>query len=142
METRIGIVDVKSSLVQFNVETVGFPQITGQKIAFSKQTLNVGNGFDWINQLFRAPYPGTYFFSISGTKNFGVPNSYRAAVAFRVNGNKIGEATSSDNTEFGGFSYQAIIKLNAYDKVELFISFGQIYNLYFSGWMINEDLAI
>jgi len=107
-----------------------------------KQTLNVGNCFDWTNQLFRAPYPGTYFFSVSGTKNSGAPNSYRAAISVLVNGESIGEAISSDSTNFGGFSYQTVIKLNVSDKVELFMHFGETFSLYFNGWILDEDLAI
>ena len=114
----------------------------GERVAFGKQTLNVGNGFDWTNQVFRAPYPGTYFFSVSGTKNYGVPNSSRAAVSVLLNGESIGEAVSSDATEFGGFSFQAVRKLNTSDKVELFMHFGNVYSLYFNGWILDEDLVI
>jgi len=127
-------------VVQFSVERHGNYGIKGQKITFVKQALNIGNGFDWENQLFRAPNPGTYFFSVSGTEDFGVPNSPRAAVSVLVNGETIGEAVSSDKTDFGGFSYQVVRKLNATDKVELFMHFGKVYSLYFNGWMIDEDL--
>ena len=54
----------------------------------------------------------------------------------------IGEAVSSENTEFGGFSFQAVRKLNATDKVELIMKFGRIYNVYFNGWILDEDLAM
>ena len=142
-ESRIGVVDVKSSLVRFSVETVGnndFKQ--DETIKYEQQTLNMGNGFDWTNQLFRAPLPGTYFFSVSGTKDFGDPNSTRAAVSVLINGEQIGEAISSDKTDFGGFSFQAVRKLNASDKVELLMKFGNVYSLYFNGWILDEDLAI
>ena len=144
LETKIGIVDVKSSLVQFNVLTEGgYNRVNaGQRIRFEKQTVNVGNGFDWKNNIFRAPYPGTYFFSVSGTKNYGIPNSTRAAVNILVNGEGIGEAVSSEKTDFGGFSCQVITKLNASDKVELFMHFGKVYNVYFTGWMLDENLTI
>ena len=141
LETRIGIVDVKSSLVQFSVGSENWSHLRG-KIVFREKSLNVGNGFDWNSQIFRAPYPGTYFFSVSGTKNFGIPNSTRAAVNILVNGEGIGEAVSSEKTEFGGFSCQVITKLNASDKVELFMHFGKVYNVYFTGWMLDENLTI
>jgi len=144
LETRIGIVDVKSSLVQFNVETTGY--LVGlhpeQKIQFKKQTLNVGNGFDWTNQLFRAPYTGTYFFSVSGTKYFGTTDTFRACLSVRINGESIGQAVSSDKTDFGGFSFQAARKLNATDRVDLVMHFGKAYSVYFSGWFMDEDLLI
>jgi len=47
-ETRIDIVDVKSSAVHFYVERTesGYGE-DGQKITFLKEVLNVGGGFDW-----------------------------------------------------------------------------------------------
>lgn len=124
-------------MVQFSVERHGNYGVTGQKIIIEKEALNVGNGLDWTNQLFRAPYPGTYFFSISGTKDYGTENSIRSAVSVRVNGEFIGEAVSY----FGGFSYQVVRKLNATDKVELFMDFGKVYSLYFNGWILDEDFV-
>ena len=144
----IGIVDVKSSLVQFNVLREGTsPANPGQKLDFPKPpTLNVGNGFDRPNHLFRAPYPGTYFFSVSGTKDASIPNNTnvetRVVVSFLVNGVSIGEAVSSEKTAFGGFAFQVVRKLNATDKVELVMKFGKIYNVYFNGWILDEDLAL
>ena len=116
--------------------------IRGQKIIFDNQVLNVGNGFKWYNQSFHAPYPGSYFFSISGTKN-GVYNDSRACVAVLVNGASIdGEAVSSESTLFGGFAYQFARKLNASDKLELVMKFGKFYSIYFTGWMLDEDLLL
>lgn len=143
LESRIGIVDVKSSLVQFDVRFLGAHHgFRGDKINFFIQNLNVGNGFDWKNQWFVAPYPGTYFFSISGTKNMN-SKDVRTCIAVNLNGKSIGEAISSDNTVFGGYSYQFTRKLNATDKIELFLKFGGIpYSIYFTGWMLNEDIVI
>jgi len=64
------------------------------------------------------------------------------SVSVLLNGKTIGEAVSSDTTEFGGFSFQAIRKLNATDKVEIFMHFGSLYSMYFNGWILNEDLVI
>ena len=66
----------------------------------------------------------------------------RVALSFLVNGVSIGEAVSSENTAFGGFSFQVVRKLNATDKVELVMKFGRIYNVYFNGWILDEDLAL
>ena len=129
-------------MVQFSVERTGYNYggDQGGKITFEIQSVNIGNGFDWTNQEFRAPHTGIYFFSISGTKDFGTPDSDRACVSFRINGEGNGEAISSDKTEFGALSYQLVRKLEANDKVELFLKFGQTYTLYFSGWMLDDDL--
>jgi len=112
-----------------------------QKITFLKQVLNVGGGFDWENQLFRAPYNGTYFFSISGSK--GQYKSHnRANIAVKLNSEEIGQALSSAWTGYGGFSYQFTKKLKANDKIELFMLWGKTYLLYFTGIMLDEDLTI
>ena len=142
LETRIGIVDVKSSPVQFHVEAVGrCGSKEHNKIEFNRQILNIGEGFDWINQWFVAPYPGTYFFSISGTKS-ELSSEPRACIAVKLNGGYIGEAVSSDYTGFGGYSYQFIRKLNATDKIELFFKFGNMpWSVYFTGWLLDEDLT-
>jgi len=136
-------------LVQFNVLRVGTsPANPGQKLNFPKPpTLNVGDGFDWPNNLFRAPYSGTYFFSLSGTKDSRIQTNNtniqtRVAISFLVNGESIAEAISSEKTEYGGFSFQVVRKLNATDKIELIMKFGRIYNVYFNGWILDEDLAL
>jgi len=130
-------------LVQFHVESEGSWGKDGNKqIKFGRQVLNVGNGFDWNKQWFLSPYPGTYFFSISGTKN-SVTNESRACIVVKLNGKNagIGEAVSSDFTAYGGFSYQFTIKLNASDKIELFFKLGKMpYSVYFTGWLLDEDL--
>lgn len=150
-ETRIGVIDVKSSPVQFSVEIQaiqhGFYGNKNEKVQFQKQVLNIGGGFDWNNQLFRAPYPGTYFFSLSGSKivapNRRIRNNIdKLDIGFRVNGEEIGEALSSENTRFGSLSYQVSLKLNADDKVELILYNGEASLLYFTGWMLDEDLQI
>jgi len=101
---------------------------------------NEGNGFDWDNQWFRAPYPGTYFFSITGSKDYH--SSDRVSICVRLNGKDIGEALSSSRTYYGSFSYQFSFKLNANDKIELELSAGTIFFIHFTGWMVKQDLLI
>jgi len=85
---------------------------------------------------------GTYFFSISGSKNYyGVS---RASILVHLNGKRIGEVLSSEGTRFGGFSFQFSRKLEKGDKIELVMN-GQgdpIYLLYFTGWMVEQELSI
>jgi len=84
LETRIGVVDVKSSLVHFHVErSTGYQSGGLIKVPFERQLLNLGNGFYWVNQWFTAPYNGTYFFSISGTKVF--QGNGRTGTVFTLN---------------------------------------------------------
>ena len=142
METRIGIIDVKSSYVQFGVQSYDYNAKEGQKITFNVEDLNVGNGFKWNNHWFEAPFSGTYFFSISGTKSSSY-KTMRACIDVKINNNIFGgPAVSSDYTSFGGFSYQFTKNLNAGDKVELTLKYGQIYFLQFTGWMLDENLAL
>ncbi len=141
LETKIGFVDLKSSSVQFHVERWSNDYgDEGQRIQFERSNLNTGNGFDWTNQYFKAPYNGTYFFSISGSKP-GKNLLKRTNISFRVNSAPIGEALSSDTT-YGSFSYQIAMKLNVSDKVELVMAFGKAYRLQFTGWLLEQELNI
>ena len=141
---------MKSSQVKFSVEIKdlkgGYYGNIDEKIEFRKQVLNIGGGYDWDNQWFRAPYPGTYFFALSGSKMVA-PNRRRnnidkLDIGFMINGKEIGEALSSENTLFGSLSFQISLKLNAGDKVELVLYNGEAGFLYFTGWMLDEDLHI
>ena len=65
----------------------------------------------------------------------------RVCIDVKINNEGFGgSAISSDNTSFGGFSYQFTKKLNAGDKVYLTLKYGQIYFLQFTGWMLDENL--
>ena len=141
LETVIGVASVITSQVQFHVESYGFNTKEGQAISYDNRFLNVGDGFIGNNQWFEAPYSGTYFFSISGTKGQSY-KKMRACIDVKINNNVFGSAISSDYTNFGGFSYQFTKKLNAGDKIELFMKFGDVYILAFTGWMLDENLAL
>ena len=116
----------------------------GEKFTFPSRDkfLNLGNGFDWDNQWFVAPYPGTYFFSLSGCKS--IIGNVKASIFVNLNGNHIGEALSSENTKYGAFSFQISKKLKKNDKIELFMNrrSSQVYLLYFTGWLVEQDLSI
>jgi len=132
---------VKSSLVQFFVDrNYGDYGNRNQKIHFDNLVLNVGDGFDWKNQYFQAPLAGTYVFSVTGSKCGHGGLAQRASILMLHNGEKIAEILSSDGTIFGGFSYQTIKKLNATDKIELVMQWGQIYLIYFTGWLLEQNI--
>ncbi len=113
----------------------------GEKIKFQNQVVNIGGGFDWENQWFLAPYPGTYFFSVSGSK---ASDGDKAEIGIMLNGQKesVGNALTSNGWAFSGFSCQVSIKLNANDKIELKMHNGKVILLYFTGWMLEENLNI
>ncbi len=144
---KVGFVDLKSTFVQFHVENTGNHGTAGKKFEFKSKDnfVNSGNGFDWANQWFLAPYTGTYFFSLSGTKIlWGTQSNPRASILVYLNGKRIGEGLSSLGTNCGAFSYQFSRKLNAGDKIELFLhsESTQVYLLYFTGWMLEQNLLI
>jgi len=67
------------------VQNIGNRGTAGHKFTFPSREkfFNFGNGFDWNNQWFLAPYPGTYFFSLSGTKGiWSDANTQRRASIF------------------------------------------------------------
>ena len=141
---KVGLVDSKSASVQFHVENVGEHGAGGQKFKFTSKEnfINVGNGFDWDNQWFSVPYTGTYVFTLTGTKKRF--DGRKASVFVRLNGKNIGEALSTHKTEYGGFSFNFLRKLVKGDKIELFLH-GQsapIYLLYFTGWMLEQELYL
>ncbi len=145
METKIGAVDIKSSSVHFSVSIKNEYGNNNEKIKFQNEVLNIGGGYDWENQWFRAPYNGTYFFSLSGSKNSPPPFPKiinKLDIGFYINGQGIDEILSSENTLFGSVSYQFSMKLNAGDKVELIMFNGKVFALYFTGWMVEEELNI
>ena len=136
----IGEVDIKSSQVLFSAGRVSDYGKTGENIVYELVTLNIGNGFDFDNQWFSAPYPGSYFFSISGSIG-SKPDPNITLIYVKINGEVFGQITGSKNTPFGGFSYQiAIMQLNFGDKVYLFMERGDISTLLFTGWMLDENL--
>jgi len=133
------------------VQNKGNRGTAGQKFTFPSKDnfFNLGNGFDWSNQWFLAPYPGTYFFSLSGTKHFahfsffGNSNTQRrASILVYLNGKEIGEALSSQKTEYGSFSFQFSRKLEKGAKIELIMhgESAEVYILSFTGWMLEQDL--
>ena len=140
---KIGFVDLKSASVHFHAANIEEHGTTNKRFTFkSKQNfVNVGNGFDWDNQWFLVPYNGTYVFSLSGSKKgWGIG---RASVLIRLNGKKIGEALSSE-TRYGGMAFQVTKKLKKGDKIELLLhrESEQTYLLYFTGYMLEQELTI
>ena len=140
--------NVKSSAVHFQVERKdegdgyeGETKSDIRKIKFLQEVLNAGGGFDWENQLFRAPYTGVYSFSISGTKNPHTSTD-AADIFVKLNNETIGESLSSAFTAYGGFSCSMVRKLKTNDTIELEMYNGRTYRLFFSGTMLEQDLNV
>lgn len=64
-----------------------------------------------INGFLRPIYPGSYFFSISGSIGLK-PDQNITSIYVQINGEVFGQITGSKNTPFGGFSYQIAMQLN------------------------------
>lgn len=78
---------------------------------------------------------------MSGSKIWS-SNGDTASIIAKLNGEDFGEALSSQHTEYGALSYQFSLKLKSGDKIELFSQLGKMYHLYFTGWMVDENLLI
>lgn len=138
METLIGEVDIKSSKVMFSsgIQNIVDYEVTGETIMYDHSPLSIGMWGN-SNQKFSAPYPGTYFFFISGS--FGSTTD-PTSIHFKVNEYVYGRITGSKNSPSGTFSYQIAMQLNVGDKVYLFLERGAIFMLSFTGWMVDETL--
>lgn len=126
---------MKSSAVHFYVYLRGNYRTKGL-VKFENEFVNVGKGFDWKNQWFIAPYNGTYFISVSGTKEN--INRERVILHALLNGKEIVEALSSDMQGYDPFSFQLSRNLKANDKIELVLRQGIIMYLHFNGWMVEQ----
>ena len=74
---------------------------------------------------------------------FGNSNTQRrASILVYLNGKEIGEALSSQKTEYGAFSFQFSRKLEKGAKIELIMhgESAEVYILSFTGWMLEQDL--
>ena len=90
----------------------------GEKITFILAVLNVGGGFDWNSQLFRALYDGIYFFfTISRSKTISLDH-IQAYIGIAINNEHIGEALSSSKTTYGGFSQYIVVFLSVHKETQ------------------------
>jgi hypothetical protein len=151
----IGYVDVKSTPVYFYV-TRSSPFSTNETpIPFENTRVNEGNAMDLSSGKFKAPRPGTYFFSFTGLVRFPASSS---SVSFRVglylNSFKMGESWVTEGNTVANqhtpLTLQWTLNLKTDDQVWVaIVSKGATVTLHddsdqnnhFTGFMLEEDIV-
>ncbi|XP_046646007.1 uncharacterized protein LOC124336299 [Daphnia pulicaria] len=154
----IGYVDVKSAPVHFYVQrNSSFSETlyTNTPIPFDFARVNEGNAMDLTTGKFKAPRPGTYFFSFAGVARLESSSSY---VQFNsdlfLNGKRIGASLVVENNvpvnQYSPMSLQSTLNLEKGDQVYVMIYydgsssylFDDIYHrTHFTGFMLEEEIV-
>jgi C1q-related factor len=143
METAVGVVDVKSSPVYFHVQRNSSYLITGTKIPFDIERLNVGGGMNITSGIFTAPKSGIYFFSFTGVK---YPQSnVNLDVDLYQNSNQIARATGLNVVGYGPATLSSTLSLKSGDRISLQLTSAQLYSdwfghINFNGILLQEEI--
>jgi len=89
----VGLIDVKSSPVQFHVQRKTSFSTLNTPIPFEIERLNVGRAMDLASGIFTAPKAGIYYFVFSCLKQ---PSTTYMSVFLRLNGVNIGRGHGSN----------------------------------------------
>ena len=143
MDTAVGVVDVKSSPVYYHVQRNSTYSITGTKIPFQIERLNVGGGMNIFSGIFTAPKSGIYFFSFSGLKDF--PASAGVIVVLYLNSIPITNALGFALNGYFTATLSSTLGLKSGDQISLRLESGQLYDstasyTNFNGIMLQEDI--
>ena len=163
VESRLGVVDVKSWPVQFYVQRntsletkgPGIILINNQRNSYSTDgvvpwelaRLNIGNAMNLETGVFTAPRDGVYHFDFSGMKSSFIGGMY---AYLRLNGVSVGSADFGidEETYFNSASVHSTLQLKKGDRVDLLVDGGApLYEngqhlVHFSGWLIEEELEL
>lgn len=97
-------------------------------IPFEIENLNVGGAFDFKKSVFTAPVTGIYEFTVKGHK---IGKNDHMAISLRLNGMPVANAW----VEWAGshdihtpFSIYALLKLDKWDRIDLYLSHGHLYD--------------
>ncbi len=123
-------------------KNTGF-SVSRSVIPFEIESLSVGGSFDLKKSVFTAPIPGIYEFSVKGHK---IGENDHMSIYLRLNGKPVANAWV-EWTRFHdihtSFSIHSILKLEEKDRVDLYLSYGHLYdnnNRYttFTGKLLKE----
>ena len=117
-----------------------------QVITFEEEYINIGNHFNKQTGVFVTPKTGLYEFSLNGQKDGG---EFETTIVLRVNGYSVQNVWA----DFLGkhnfatlFSMQSLLKLNAGDRVSLYLKNGAIYDgvekrfTHFTGKLLTDEI--
>ena len=136
----VGLVDVKTSPVQFYVQRNSDYTTTQTVIPWELARLNIGDAMNLATGVFTAPRDGVYHFHFSGTGD----DSY-FFIYLRLNGVNVGIAHANNNYDDG--SLHSTLQLKSGDRVDLWLNGGTLFDntdrySHFTGWLDDEDLQI
>ena len=140
VETLIGIVDIKSSPVQFYVQRTSSYSTVETVIPWQVTRLNLGNAMNVGSGVFTAPKGGVYHFHFTG---YATSTSQNPEI--RVNGESIGQSFCRDGT----CTMHSTVELKESDTVAVFLRGGTLFEdvpnnsfTHFTGWLDEEDLVL
>lgn len=140
VETPIGIVDIKTSSVQFYVQRTTSYSSVNTVIPWQVTNLNLGNAMNSGSGVFTAPKDGIYHFHLTG---YSASSSLRPEI--RVNGVSVGQSFCRDGT----CTIHSTVQLKENDTVDAFLIGGTLYEddsndslSHFTGWLDEEDLVL
>lgn len=153
LETRIGLVDVKSSPVHFLVSRTMTSNWSNAPMPFNVEILNEGGAMNLTSGVFTAPKNGiyTFFFKGSAFGSMGPSSTGWAWVNLNRNDITIERGYSSVIDAKEGFlivSLHATVKLNIGERITIVLTGGSLYSFpayrdtQFMGSLLEEDLVI
>lgn len=153
-ETRVGFVDVKSSLVYFYVRKNKSFAVKNTPIPFEVAQVNIGESMNIATGIFTAPRSGVYFFTFSALARL---TSYwkmnHFGVSLMLNGNdllgKSNVLKEGGQHDYYPISFQSALNMKAGDKVWVEIRDMDHTNLYddkthntlFTGQLLHENIS-
>jgi len=142
METAIGVVNVKSSPIYFQVQRSSNYKRTGTTIPFEIVRLNVGGGMDINSGIFTAPKSGIYFFSFTALKDWP-DDTLRIDLYHNSNGITRAEGTGVKGLFTAALS--SILSLKSGDRIGLHLTSGQlwdsgVHHTNFNGMLLQEEI--
>ncbi len=120
-------------------------KLSRSTLSFALVRLNEGSAMDSALGIFTAPVPGIYHFEFFGLKD---AKSTSLHIILQVNGINIGSAFSDifATGTYHSVSLSSSLRLKANDRVFLVGNgwlFDSVYYFtHFSGWLVEEDLAL
>jgi len=140
-ETRLGYEDLKSNQVYFDVARSSDFPLPGSSIPWEYEKLNIGKALNLVNGQFTAPVSGRYFFAFVGKNSQA--NSVVTNVFLTVNGVVQAEVLDTASSTSSNAPIQATVELRKGQIVYVYLASGKIdAKSRFTGWLIEEDLAI